>query len=489
MEWRNKPKGLSTKGFIMTKHGSRTMAMLVLSGLVLEGPLAAAQPARVVAAPDGLLQYRRMVQQVANMPNNRQALGLARKHRLGIMNVLWEDTGRWQGSSMGPNISDVTIEVEMKNARGRSSTALMPVLRYPNFTDKTGDVALDKIWLPVGNQVEGEELTHITLRDFLADPARYMSLPNKGRIRGGSLLAKRDSHALVSAQATFLPIPSEGEATFWPVIFNYQSTRRNPAVLTLLVTRQGTSMTIVDNARDSIGNQSWGQRLFFNKAGQRTPLTAERLSLVQATGVTANGESADSLGDDANLLMIIQVPLRYRQPPVRAMSMESAGGAYGVGAIPPPPAAPAAAMEMEGAAVAKRSKAVSDVETAVLGHGPELGPYTELDGLTITRDARFPVRVTVQFYQATSNGVVNADNVQLLANQIAKVYDSADYVGSLVVPNKADRKRPTNWNGVGPMPPGTRCEDFPALMQRGLCRPGQVGGTVMQVQPRRAGIQ
>ena len=28
-----------------------------------------------------------------------------------LLNVLWEDTGRWEGSAVGPNISDVTIEV------------------------------------------------------------------------------------------------------------------------------------------------------------------------------------------------------------------------------------------------------------------------------------------------------------------------------------------------------------------------------------------
>jgi hypothetical protein len=454
---------------------------LVLLGLTSPAMPAAAQPARVVAPePDPTLAYRRMVQRVANMTSDGQAANLARRHRLALLNVLWEDTGRWQGSSLGPNISDVTIEVEMKNARGRSSTALMPVLRPPNFTDKTGDVALDKIWLPVGNEKEGAPQTHITLAEFLRNPTSYMSLPNKGRIRGGSLLAKRDSHALVSAQATFLPIPQDGEATFWPVIFNYQSSRRNPAVLTLLVTRQGTSMTIIDNTRDSLRG-SWGQRLFFNKAGQRAPLTAERLSTVQATGVTANGESADSLGEDANLLMIIQVPLRYREPPARTVVGGVVGGmasgAVAEGAAPP------AAAPME----SKAKRAVSDVETAVLGHGPELGPYTELDGLTITRDPRFPVRVTVQFYQATSNGVVNADNVRALAAQIEKVYQSADYVGSLVVPSKGDRRRPTNWTGVGPMPPGTRCEDFPGLMQRGVCRPGQVGGP-LEPTPR-AGIR
>jgi hypothetical protein len=292
-----------------------------------------------------------------------------------------------------------------------------------------------------------------------------MTLPNKGKIKGGSLLAQRDRHALVSAQATFLPIPRDGQATFWPVIFNYQSSRRNPAVLTLLVTRQGTSMTIVDNVRDTVGLGSWGQRLFFNKSGQRAPLTAERLSDVRSSGVTMNGESADSLGADANLMMIIQVPLKYRAPVARAMlaapaKVASGGGGPAAAPAPPPPSGD------------KHAAARSDVETAVLGHGPELGPYTELDGLTIERDPRFPVRVTVQFYQATSNGVLAAADIRNLRAQIKKVYAMADYVGSLVVPTAADRQRPTNWDGVTTPPPGVTMQDFPGLMQRRRTRRG-----------------
>jgi hypothetical protein len=472
---------------IMPSHAPlrRRPAALALAALLLATSTATAAPGApaapaaspaMVAAPDDAgarARYASMVRRVADMAGDGRARQLASRHRLDILNVLWEDTGRWQGSSLGPNISDVTIEVEMKDGRGHRRTALMPVMRYPNFTDKTGDVALDRIWIPVGNQAKGGALTHVTLRDFLAEPARYLSLPDKGKIRGGSLLAKRDSHALVSAQATFLPIPQAGEATFWPVIFNYQSTRRNPAVLTLLVTRQGTSATVVDNARDTVTRQSWGQRLFFNAGGERAPLTAERLSTVQQNGVTANGEDAASLGADANLLMIVQIPLKVRTPPPRAM----------MPAPTPEASAPAAA----GAApMESRARRASDVEAAVLGHGPELGPYTELAGLTIARDPRFPVRVTVQFYQATSNGVLASADVATLASQIAKVYKSADYVGSLVVPAPRDRRRPTNWDGTGPMPPGTRCEDFPAVIARGLCKPGHTANTALVPAPRPA---
>jgi hypothetical protein len=402
--------------------------------------------------------YARVVQKVAGMPEDSNASNLVNRTGLQLLNVLWEDTGRWEGSSVGPNISDVTIEVQMDGANGETRTALMPVMRYANFADKTGDVPMNKLMIPVGNQGKDGDLSYVSLRDFLAAPTQFMALPAKGSIKGRSLLAPRDRHALVSAQATFLPIPRQGKATFWPVIFNYQSSRKNPAVLTLLVTRQGTSMTIVDNARDTLGGDTWGQRLFFNKGGQRTPLTAERLSDVKASGVTMNGESAQSLGGDANLLMIIQVPLRYRAPVMRA-AIGGAGGLASDKLLAAPAAAPAEEKQAQG-------RRRSDVEVAVLGHGPELGPYTELDGLAIERDPRFPVRVTVQFYQATSNGVLAVRDVENLRAQIKKVYGMADYVGSLVVPTDADRRRPTNWDGVSPRPPGVTMQDFPGLMQR-----------------------
>ncbi len=396
--------------------------------------------------------YQAVVQNVAAMVGNNQAQALARAKGLQILNVLWEDTGRFQGSSVGPNISDVTIEVEMENRRGQLRTALMPVIRYPNFKDKTGDIRLDNFYIRVGNEKKGRRLRTVSLKAFLRHPKRYMSLPFKGRIKGGSLLARRDKHLLVSAQAAFLPIRRNGKATFRPVIFNYQSYKKNPAVLTLLVTREGTSMTIIDNNRDTVsGGRSWGQRLFFNQGGQRAALTAERLSDVKRRGVTDSGQSADSLGKDANLLMLIQVPLKVkRRHRGYGLSSQGSGG---------PPTGMSKSMKPS------RSRGGrSDVEAAVLGHGRLEGPYTELDGLTIQRDPRFPVRVTVQFYQATSNGVINQDNVNAFAAQIAKVYAKADYVGSLVVPDGS--YRPTHWQGTGPAPKNTTWQDFPGLQER-----------------------
>lgn len=424
-------------------------ALPLLAALALAAePVPPAGP--IAPAPDG--GYGRVVDRVAGMVADGALQARAGAHGLQLLNVLWEDTGRWQGSSVGPNISDVTIEVVSQDGAGRK-VALMPVLRPPNFGDRTADVKLDRIWLRVGNERKGGGEQVITLRDFLADPGRFLSAPDRGRIKTGSLLAPRDTHALVSAQAAFLPVPKQGKATFHPVIFNYQSTAGNPAVLTILVTRQGASLTIVDNARDTVsGGASWGQRLFFNAGGERAPLTAERISDVLERGTTMNGESAASLGDDANLLMLVQVPLRYRAPPRRALAwgtmMESAPSAA---AAPP--------------AEAKRARG-SDLEVAVLGHGPLEGPFTELAGLEVERDPRFPVRVTVQFYQATATGEVGDPELAHLGALVAKVYEKGDFVGSLVVPAPGDPRRPTAWDGASPPPGEVAWWDFPGLMER-----------------------
>ena len=77
----------------------------------------------------------------------------------------------------------------------------------------------------------------------------------------------------------------------------------------------------------------------------------------------------------------------------------------------------------------------------MIGHGKVEGPYTEIDDLEIERDDRFPIRVTVQFYKATSNGVLSADDARAIAEQIDRVYAEASYVGSLVV--EGDTGRPT----------------------------------------------
>lgn len=344
-----------------------------------------------------------------------QVTALAAQHGLSVLNVTWEDTGRSKGSVWGPNISDMTIGV-------RDSAGLlhpMPVFRLDNFTDTTADVASDKFWLRVGNE-RGAGLETIALDTLLRETRSYLHDRDSWTGDNDALWDDRDAHVLVSAQACFLPIPAQGEATFTPVLYNYQSMPDNPAVMTIVSTREGTSMQVIENESGYMS-----EVLFFNADGERAPYTATRLSDFNAGGGdTLSGGPLDE-DDNANVVLVIQVPLKQ--------DVQSRGGWADVGDM----MAPASAME--GGLLSEES----DVEAAVIGHGATEGPFKELDGLDIARDTRFPIRVTVQFYQATSNGVVTDDDVRRLRQQIDRVYEEGDHAGSLVVDGPTDR--PTEW--------------------------------------------
>jgi hypothetical protein len=397
-------------------------------------PSVASTPPSPTTTPIEYDRYRHVIEQTRSMIHNPEAQRLAQQYGLNILDVTWEDTGRYQNSAVGPNISDMTIQIQQYNPRTKTyELSLMPVIRFPNFSDRTADIPLERFFILVGNE-KGKPLERVSLKELLGNFRKYLHNPRSWAGNRRSLLAARDSHVLVSAQACFLPIPAQGEATFNPVLFNYQSYEKNPAVLTILVTRQGTSATIIDNKRDAFeAGMTWGQRLFFNKNGERASLVGQRAS---DFGVISGGSEITSTQAEAagmNMVMLIQVPLKQTPRPRQPMSVF-----------------PAPSVVFESAAPTGLSR--SNVEAAVISHGKVEGPFTEIDNLPIERDPRFPVRVTVQFYKATDNGVVSAADMRHIHDQIAKVYSNADYVGSLVI--DGDTGRPTEYTGSKQEPPG-----------------------------------
>jgi hypothetical protein len=345
------------------------------------------------------------IARVEQMVHDSGVRAMAARHGLDLVNVTWEDTGRSKGSSVGPNISDMTIGVR----DGNGQLHPMPVLRFDNFTDKTADVRIDDLYLRVGNAT-GDALRPVTLAEVLHDTRGFLHDPASWAGSRRSLLADRDTHVLVSAQACFLPIPQSGAATFTPVLYNYQSYPGSPAVLTMVATREGTSIQVVENRGGYLS-----EVLSFNDDGERAPFTAERLTDFRAS----NGAAAAS-EPGLDMVMVIQVPLVQAPRPAPAWDAFGYGGGGLMMESAAAPMASAKAMER------------SDVEVAVIGHGPTEGAYEEIGGLAIQRDTRFPVRVTVQFYRATSNGVVSEKDIADLRRQIDRVYADADYVGSLV---------------------------------------------------------
>lgn len=376
-------------------------------------------------------QYGSAISRVVAMPQDGLVTSAAQRHGLNVLNVMWEDTGRAESSAVGPNISDLTLQVREPMGGDAVRTHLLPVIRYPNFTDKTGDLAADKLWIRVGNQKKGGALENVPLSRVLKSMRTYLTDP-KGLRGSDDFTAPRDTHYLVSAQHVFVPLAKTGKAEFNPVLFNYQSAPGSPAVLTLLVTRQGTSATIIENKPGDQTLQGWGQQLYFNNAGQRTTFTAERKSAVKDRVESGKVEAQDAgaLDAGADMLMLVQVPLKHANRgalPTVSMSAPSAPSGLGKGAT---------ADEK----VARRS----DVEEAVLGHGEDIGPFYEMGNMALERDPQFPVRVTIQFYRATSNGVVSDQDMADVAKMISRVYADADFVGSLVVP-EGPRNRPTDW--------------------------------------------
>ena len=107
----------------------------------------------------------------------------------------------------------------------------------------------------------------------------------------------------------------------------------------------------------------------------------------------------------------------------------------------------------ESAAPSAAFKADGDVEAAVIGHGQVEGPFTVIDGLAIERDPQFPIRVTVQFYKATSDGIGTEADVEAIAGQIERVCDEGDYVGGLV--GGSETYRPTEHDEPKYVPPGS----------------------------------
>ena len=388
------------------------------------------EPARIVLRQQ-FEQYQQVIERTRSMIYDTEATTLAQRWGLNILDITWEDTGRYDNSAVGPNISDMSIQVQTQDPdTGDYRLNLMPVIRHPNFTDLTGDIPIENFYVLTGNE-KGEALQEVPLVDLLDNLRDYLSEPDSWAGRRNSLLAERDSHVLVSAQASFLPIPQGQEATFNPVLFNYQSYPGDPAVLTILATREGTSVTVIDNQRDGFdAGRSWGQRLFFNKNGERASLTGQRLSDFQAdTTPSEDNPREDGVmpaEESLNMVMLIQVPLKQKEPflPSAPMALSSAGAAD--------------------TSVANEA-ARSNVEAAVIGHGEVEGPFTEIDDLAIERDPNFPIRVTVQFYKATSNGVVSEADMEAINDQIQRVYEEAHYVGSLVVDGR--QNRPTEYEG------------------------------------------
>jgi hypothetical protein len=358
---------------------------------------------------------------LCSMYGDADAQARCRAHGLDLLSLTWEDTGRSKASCWGPNISDATIQV-LGGGRRPASLGFMPVMRHPNFNDVTCDLPMDHLKILVGNE-SGSALHPIRLGDYLDAFGTYQHAPT-GMIRG-SLRRERDQEVLVSAQACLLPVAAGGHTAFAPVLFNYQSGPGRPAVLVILATPEGTSAQVIDDNAQACAGVLHGQRLFHNRNGQRALLSAERFSDHEAAIVGSAAEPAQIHSQEANglsMVLLIQVPLKRKPMPMRAAPEDAQMG-----------------KDCEEPAAAPCCAGTGGMETAVITSGRCDGPWLGLDGCTIERDDAYPIRATVQFYQATDSGELSDADAARIGKAIDRIYVDADAVGSLVVDGVTDR--------------------------------------------------
>ncbi|RUS13950.1 hypothetical protein BC938DRAFT_477598, partial [Jimgerdemannia flammicorona] len=367
--------------------------------------------------------------------------------------------------------------------------------RYDKLTGSPiSFILFTQIPLVVGNE-SGSPLTSISLADFLRDIPKYTGLPN-------SLFApNRDSHALVSAQACFLPVPPPqqpvsffggGVTTTTPSttahttfsttdfhvqLYNYQSQPNNPAVLVIVATSKGTSAQLAEGRPLNLfGGHTNGQKLWFNNNGKKCSFSAQRLTENRKErGETDLTKPMTQEEKQNNAIVVIQVPLKQSFTTGLFGTGTSSSFSFGTTAATPAfntyssPAfdQPSTTRSSFGCGGFGLTAAKVDVENAIVKLGTDEGPFPTLHGRqSIERDDRYPVRVTLQWYKVTSNGLVDDAVLREIAGQMADARSKGDFWGSLVVDKQnwfsRFQQRPTEKNIFSVNPPMLRTPSQPS---------------------------
>jgi hypothetical protein len=402
-------------------------------------------------------KFQEVLAYVTKIYSDPQAQKAASKFNLRIMRTAWEDTGRDKNSSVGPNISDMTLGVN-----GNS----MPIIRGDNFVDVSVDMPLDLIPNFVVGNHDGSELRAVSLKDILSEPQAYMTCADKQQ----SLFLDRDVNILTSAQACLLPL-HEGNVPFCVDLYNYQSTIEEPAVLVIIGTAQGTSCQVVSGGKT---------KLYFNRNGEACDMNAQRITAFRESEGRATTGPMNAKEKAMNAIWIVQVPLVYTERPLR---MKSFGGmvksvsntvcVMDDGAMDDC-AMDDCVLECAPATVklsANGSYKPKGAERAILtvgaSHGKFVGINVNNKPYMLVRDSTLPIRMTAQFYFVTDDKKVDEATMEEIANQIRAVYQRGVNESSLVVDYavaKPGTVNPAVQRPTAMTSPSSTVKDLPVLI-------------------------
>jgi len=334
-----------------------------------------------------------LLKNVSSLSSNYELKCYAQKLGLDILKVTWEDTARFKDSCWGPNISDLTLQLA-------NSNTLLPIIRKNNFTDVTADLPIKLFEIPIGNQdSKFSQITKIGLKDYLEYPMEYID--TKEEIK--SLYDKeRDKFILTSAQFCILPL-STGTCEFNVHILNHQS-GRDPSVLILLVSQQGSSAQILDGKSP----------LYFNEKGMACNFVAERMMEVREREGESQAKAMTKDEIEKNCLYIFQIPIKKYSIPSNISTIKS--GKHG------------------------HAKTFGTDE-GILKHSEPHSPFLGVQNRKIERDFSYPIRCTLQFYKVTDVDITET-LIESMGKRIDEVFSWGVEEGSLV---EDDSNRKTEW--------------------------------------------
>ena len=417
-------------------------------------PMSAASPfdpaSSVASADDGLERY------IAKLASNLEQARKAQRHGLVITSISWEDAGRYKGSSWGPNISDMSLRLPRSRVLPYVVTgATLPMIRYPNFVDKTADLPVSAFRVTVGNETaaaegKAQDLKRIPLKDYLQNIGQYVKT-SSGVPCPPMWCEERDAHILTSAQFCVLPLGS-GTTEFNVHLYNYQSASDDPAVLVLVCSQKGTS------AQAIFGGTT---QLYFNNAGDAANYVAERLKHERQRLGKNTEAKMDSDEVERNALFIVQIPLKTKpRPPPAGVFLDCAGDYKPAEEDCEFDEEEAECEEEEESARPPGSAGTFGVDRAMLSVGKTHSKFEGIKDFTLERDPRFPIRITVQRYLVTDQQDIPDAMWAEMKAELDSVYAKAQASGSLVTELNTGRK--TEWDPKGEHKPREFLATLPA---------------------------
>jgi hypothetical protein len=241
-------------------------------------------------------------------------------------------------------------------------------------------------------------------------------------LKGRNLFSARDTHILSSAQCCILPNDSD----FCVEMYNYQSTKENPAVLVILVTESGITEHVLTESDRGVF------KLLFNVKGDQSYLHIDNKC---ENGVVKTSHSELNKKErEKNLVRVFQIPLMVPKSQQQLQFMNPC--AFTTGGYEEE-----CDYLMEKCSSSKSYTARGGLSMGQVSVGSVYGKYTPPKS-DLKRDDSMPIRCTFQYYRVSSgNPDISEAEAEDIATQLRRMSVVETARSSLV--EDASTGRPT----------------------------------------------